>query len=176
MYGYHLHTSVYFQWRALCPLANRDANSSMSFAEIVLRLGVTFVSWLVIYMHMIMLSVTRYAQCPDTNAWRVSFVSAVFAGVAAFALRYGHGVRGSAAAFRYFTLPLLVLIPVGIWTCMPYFFGTTVGDAGLCEVLTSADSSAAISTWERAWAPAQALVLIVLAVNAWRAWADKPQG
>ncbi|NNF51323.1 MAG: hypothetical protein HKN59_02685 [Gammaproteobacteria bacterium] len=147
----------------------------MSFAEIVLRLGVTFVSWLVIYMHMIMLLVVGYAQCPDTSAWRVSLVSAAFAGGAAFALRYGHGVHGSTTAFRYFALPLIILIPLAAWNCLPYFAGTTLGDAGLCAVLTGINGSERISDWERAWAPAQVVVLAVLAFNGWRAWADKPQ-
>ncbi len=147
----------------------------MSFAEIVLRLGVSFVSWLVIYMHLIMLFVVRYAQCPDTNAWRVSLVSAVFAGGGALALRYGHGVQGSGAAFRYFALPLAVLVPWAAWICLPYLSGTTLGEAGLCEILTGVEDETIIRTWQRLWAPIQLFVLAVLAFNAWYAWADKPQ-
>lgn len=147
----------------------------MSFAEILLRLGVTFVSWLVIYMHLIMLFAGRYAQCPDTNAWRVSLVSAVFAFGASFAVNYGHGVHGSASTFRYFALPLAVLVPWAAWVCLPYFAGTTVAETGLCEVLSGMKIGTQVSAWQRAWAPVQLLVLGAIALNAWKAWASKPQ-
>ena len=84
----------------------------MSFAEIILRLGVAFVSWIIIYMNFIGLLVVRIAECPggDVGPWVMSFVTGLLATGTAVSLPYGHGLRGAAAA-RYLALPLLVLLP-----------------------------------------------------------------
>lgn len=145
----------------------------MSFAEIVLRLGVTFVSWLVIYMHLIMLFVLRYAQCPDTSAWRVSLVSAVFTGAAALGLRYGHAVEGAGSTLRYFALPLVLLLPWTIWICLPYLMGTSFTGTGLCAVLSGGTDPGEIPGWQRLWAPIQLLVLSLVGWQAWQAWSNK---
>lgn len=147
----------------------------MSFAEIVLRLGVTFVAWLVIYMHLIMLLVLRFAQCPEVSAWRVTLVSGAFAFGGALALTYGHGVRGAAAAFRNFALPLIVILPWATWVCLPFLSGTTFGGNALCAVLQDTGTSTASQPWQKVWAPAQLVVLAIIAVSAWRAWTEKPQ-
>ena len=147
----------------------------MSFAEIILRVGITFVSWLVIYMHIIVVLVVPYGQCPDASAWRVSMVSGLFALGAAFAIRYGHSIRGMRSAFRYFALPLLPLVPWSAWIVLPYLIGSTFGGSSVCNILLGEDSGLSAVSWQRAWAPVQLAVLAAISFHAWRTWTDKPQ-
>ena len=144
----------------------------MSFAEVVLRIGVTFVSWLMIYMHLLMMLVLRVAQCPDgdVSPWQVTMVTGVLAIGSAFAALYGHGVRGMGSVFRYFALPLIILVPWAMWLSLPYLTGTTFGTLSVCDVRLSEASSLAVSGWQRSWAPMQLIVLATIATNGWRAW------
>lgn len=157
--------------------ADRIENSTaiMTFAEVVLRIGVTFVAWLMLYMHLIMLTVVRFAQCPEVSAWRVSMFSGVLALGAAFALHYGHGVRGLSSVFRYFALPLALLVPWAAWIILPYLTGTSFGATHPCDVLLAAQTGLVATGWQRAWAPVQLAVLLAIAVSGWRAWSDSPQ-
>lgn len=149
----------------------------MSFAEIVLRLGVSFVAWMMIFMHMIMVLVIRLAPCSDgdVSPWQVSLVTALLALGAAAALPYGNGVKGMAGVFRYFALPLAVLLPWAAWIVWPYVAGTLVAGAEVCAIATGATSKTSAPTWQRAWPAIQLVVLCVLAFSGWRAWAQGDQ-
>ena len=144
----------------------------MSFAELVLRIGVTFVSWVMLYMHLLMMLVVRLAQCPggDVSPWQVTLMTGAMAFGSSFALLYGHGVRGMRDVFRYFALPLLVLVPWSLWLSLPYLTGTTFGTLGVCEVRLAEISGAGAVGWQRVWAPVQLIVLLAIAVNGWRVW------
>lgn len=144
----------------------------MSFAELVLRLGVTFVSWMMIYMHFIMLLSVGAAPCngADVAAWKVSLFTALLALGAAFSVTYSHAIPGMARTFRYFALPLLILLPWAAWLTLPYLSGTTFGTLDVCAVTIGAESAQPIPGWQRAWAPVQLAVLGALAVGGWRAW------
>lgn len=144
----------------------------MSFAELILRLGVTFVAWMMIYMHLVLLLSVRAAPCSPTDftAWKVSLFTGLLALGAAFSVTYAHAVPGMARTFRYFSLPMLILLPWAAWITLPYLSATTLGSLDLCAVTMSSDSSTPINGWQRAWAPVQLGVLVALAVGGWRAW------
>lgn len=144
----------------------------MSFAEVILRVGVTLVSWMMIYMHLVMMLILRVAQCPggDTSPWKVTLITGVLAAGSSFAALYGHGARGMGEVFRYFALPLLVLVPWAAWLTLPYLTGATFGTLGMCDVRLGEVSGSAVAGWQRGWAPLQLVVFAALAANGVRAW------
>lgn len=143
----------------------------MSFAEIVLRLGVAFVSWIIIYMNFVALLVVRIAECPggDTAPWMMSLVTGLLAVGAAFALPYGHQLKGADAA-RHIALPLLLLLPFAIWVLLPYLVGTTLEGRTVCDVRLAMSSGELATGWQRAWAPLQLAAVAAIGFNGWRVW------
>ncbi len=144
----------------------------MSFAEIVLRIGVTFVSWMMIYMHLVMLLVVSIAPCDggDASPWQVTLFTGLLAFGGSFTSLYVHGVRGMGAVFRYFALPLVVLAPWAVWIILPYLSGTTFDGLSACGVRLAETDAVAAAGWQRIWAPMQLIVLAALAFNGWRGW------
>lgn len=144
----------------------------MSFAELILRIGVTFVSWMMIYMHLVMMLVVRIGQCPggDVSPWQVTMVTGILAFGSSFTALYGHGVSGMKDVFRYFTLPLIVLLPWAMWLSLPYLTETTFGALHVCDVRLAQASGMTVPGWQRIWAPLQLAVLLTIAINGWRAW------
>ncbi len=149
----------------------------MSFAEIVLRLGVSFVAWMMLFMHFVMVLVIRLAPCTDgdVSPWRVSLVTALLALGAAAALPYGNGVKGMAGVFRYFALPLAVLVPWAAWIVWPYVPGTLLAGTEVCAIATNAAAETGAPTWQRAWPAVQLVVLGVVGFSGWRAWKQGAQ-
>lgn len=149
----------------------------MSFAEIILRLGVSFVAWMMIFMHLIMVLVIRLAPCTggDTGPWQVSLATAGLAIAAAMALPYGNGVQGMASVFRYFALPMALLVPWGIWIIWPYLGGTTFAAYEVCDVATLDSTVDPAPGWQRLWAPVQLLGLLIIGFASWRAWRQGAQ-
>ncbi|MBT8135554.1 MAG: hypothetical protein KJO54_00940 [Gammaproteobacteria bacterium] len=143
----------------------------MSFAEIVLRLGVAFVSWIIIYLNFIALLVVKIAECPggDVAPWTMSFATGLLTIGAALTLPYGHALKG-AAAVRFIAVPLLVLLPFALWVILPYLAGTTIDAQVVCDVSKAMSSGNEAAGWQRAWAPLQLAAVIAVAVNGWRIW------
>lgn len=139
----------------------------MRFAEVILRVGVALVSWMMIYMHLIMVLVARFAPCAEGQfgPWKVSMVSAVFALAAILAIPFGHGLKGVQGVFRFFALPLLFMLPWAAWTILPVLSAATFGEADLCGGLDMT-----VPAWQRLWAPLQLVLIGVLGFTGWRAW------
>jgi len=148
----------------------------VSFAEIVLRLGVAFVGWIVIYMHLIGMLVVRIARCPgsDMSPWKMTMATALLTLALSFALTYGHRLRGANELARYTALPLLPLLPWAVLVSLPYLTGTTFGTHNVCDVRLAMSSGVMPAGWERAWAPLQLAALVAIAINGWRVWRLDP--
>ncbi len=142
----------------------------MSFAEVVLRLGVAFVAWLVVYMHFVMIFAVQIARCPngDTGAWLVSLISAVMTIGASFLTGFGRPVPGIGDSLRGMAAPLLLLVPWAAWVVAPFFVPMTFDGIGPCAFVLPDEYSGSPGAWTRWWAPVQIVTLVLLSVNSLR--------
>ena len=142
----------------------------MSFAEVVLCLGVAFVAWLVVYMHFVMMFAVQIARCPngDTGPWLVSLISAVMTIGASFLTAMGSKVPGVGHSLRGMAVPLLLLVPWAGWVVWPFVMPMTIAGIGPCAVILPDEYSGGAGPWTRWWAPVQIVTLVLLTVNSMR--------
>lgn len=137
----------------------------MRFSEVLLKLGVSLVAWIVLYAHILWLAVAGKVGCgPDGDeVFRVLLGLAPLSILCAFLLRSSRALGDVHQTLRWLGVPLLLLSPLAlkaIWQV-----GTTVHGAnqGVCN-----DGSPAL--WETLWVPAQSITLLVIALAMIRMW------
>lgn len=132
----------------------------MRLSEVLLRIGSSFVAWMIIYAYFIWLAVIERAGCGENGdeIFKLLLGTAPFAAGAAFLLRSTRPFPDIHNIIKWFSVPaaalLLLAIPV-VWR----IFGTVnLGDAGICADLPSA-------AWHRYWAPLQ---MVAIAICIWK--------
>ena len=130
-----------------------------------LRLGLALVAWMLLYTHALWLAVLRVVGCgPDGDELHQLLlgISILTLGAAAaiHATRHMPEVQGM---LRWLAIPLALLLPwmaVSIWQV---FATVNLGASSIC-----AEQSP--GWWQLLWAPAQLMVIAVVAWSAFRQW------
>lgn len=146
----------------------------MSFAEIVLRVGLAVGGWLILIGNMLLVGVLRFADCDPTTdeMWRGTLFFGVLAGAAIAAsglgLRWKKELRFVAAIGGLLSLYAAPVILAGL-------VETTIGGAALCSIAGQTPPGVDLSEYtptqiETIWAPTQLLVALIAAFQAWRFW------
>ena len=135
----------------------------MSFSQVVLRIGTSLVSWLVLFAYGIWLSVVDTAGCTDGNElFALLLGAAPFAVGAAVAVRATRPFADIHRMLRWGLLPLAILLVSSLPEIWTYIQSVTHGGLGFCGPSTQAK-------WEPWWAPTQmiaiGLVLGILALD-----------
>ena len=150
----------------------------MSFAEIMLRVGLAVGGWLILIGNMLLVGVLRFADCdPETDEmWRGTLLFGVLAGAAiaasGFGLKWKKEVRFLAAIGGLLSLYAAPVIGAGL-------LETTIGGAALCSVAGQTPPGVDLSEFaptqiEKIWAPVQAIVASIATFQAWRFWRRDP--
>lgn len=141
----------------------------MRFSEVLLRLGVSLVSWLVLYTHFLWLAVAGKVGCgPDGDeVFRVLLGLVPLTVGCALLLRASRPLGDVHRSLRWAGLPLIVLLPFGLIAVWQVGEIVYLGQQSIC-----ADGPAAI--WERLWVPAQLLALIVAMAIMSQMWRYQP--
>ncbi len=137
----------------------------MSTIEVLLKLGISIVAWMVIYAHCIWAATLGVAGCDaDGDAlWLLLLIFAPFTLGFSFSLSASTQLPEVHGIIKYLALPLVVLIPLAalpVWTTMQI---ATIGTAAIC-------GDGAQASWHAWWAPVQIFTLLTVTVMAWRAW------
>ena len=114
------------------------------------------IGWTFGCVHLFLLGLTPHANCgarPEENPWLGTLILAIPAAASVAMVRLALPWRRSG---RWFSLPLVVLVPPAGWAALSALLETTVGGGPLCDV----DASAAM--WERSWAPVQLALMLWL--------------
>lgn len=129
----------------------------MRFAEIILRLGCNLVGWMIIYSHCIWLGVIPQIVCgPEGDElYRLSLGFSLIAIGAALLLGLAHKLPAVVGYLKWLAAPLIILVPLAISPILSALETTTLGSMGFCE-------SIAATGWQRAWAPIQAVTLMII--------------
>ncbi len=117
----------------------------MSFAEIVLRLGVAVGGWLIFIAHALTILALRHAACDPASASAIPG-TAFLAILSALALAgVGLGLPWR-TGIRWLALLGLVLASFAAWRVAPAVAATTIGGDGLCRAGEKANGPAAGDT------------------------------
>lgn len=144
----------------------------MSFAEIILRIGLAIGGWLIFIGNMLLVGVMRYADCEPGNEsiWRGTLFLGVLGGGAVWASSYGMPWRSElkfvAIIGALFALYAAPVIGHGL-------IATTLGGESLCIVAGQTPGGVdladfAPSLTERIWPVAQTVIGLVGLLQAWR--------
>lgn len=141
----------------------------MRFSEVLLRLGVSLVGWLVLYTHFLWLAVAGKVGCgPDGDeVFRVLLGLVPLTIGCALLIRASRTLGDVHRSLRWAGLPLLVLLPFDLIAVWQVGESVYFAQGSIC-----ADGPAAV--WERLWAPAQLLALIVVLVIVSQMWRVQP--
>lgn len=140
----------------------------MTVAEVLLRIGCTIVAWLLLYTHCLWLSVVKQVGCEsDGDAlWRL--LLGLIPVTISFGLLIGAANKVSSVQpmLRWGAAPLVVLIPLALFAIWPTYTASTLASNPICDIPDVA--------WHSWWAPAQFLVLLYIAIIAYRNWRFQP--
>lgn len=130
----------------------------MGFAEVILRLGCALVAWMVIYAHVLWLAALHSMGCgPDgDDLHRLLLGLLPFTVGFVFLIGVTRPIPEIHSMLRWLGGPLALLSPIAILSIWDVFIRVNVGSLSIC-------SNDAVTTWEHLWAPAQFLVLILIA-------------
>jgi hypothetical protein len=151
----------------------------MSFAEIILRIGVAVGGWLIFIGNMLVIGVLRYADCEPGNdeMWRGTLFFGLLSGAAVAAsglgLRWRKDLRVVAVLAVLLFLYALPVIAAGLHE-------TTLGGKTLCSVAGQTPQSVGLAESaptlvEKIWAPAQLIVGLIAMAQAWRFLRSGPE-
>ena len=138
----------------------------MRFAEIFLRLACALVAWMLLYAHLLWLAALRVTGCgPDGDELhRLLLGLSILTVSAAGAIHATKPMHEVHSALRWISIPPALISPwvlASIWTV---FRTVNLDRTGLCGI-------APPPLWQWAWAPAQILLILVVAgsvVCLWR--------
>ncbi len=132
-------------------------------ASIFLRLGVTLVAFMTLFCHLLFLALVPQLKCngDEPPIWVVTFLTAFIAFVAALSLLAARPLKSVVQALKWGCIPLLILMPFGLFGVLPVFGASTLGGAPICPGI-SAHSNL---VWQQAWAPLQMGLLVIIAIQ-----------
>lgn len=131
---------------------------NVRFADVFLRLGSALVGWMVLYAYVLWLAALNALGCgPDADEMhRLLFGMAPVACCFAILLRVTRPLSEVHSILRWLGVPLLLSSPfvfVSIWKT---FYRANLESLAIC-------SNSAAALWERAWAPTQLLMFLIIA-------------
>ena len=137
----------------------------MSVIELLLRLGVSLVAWMILYTHLIWTATLRVTTCgaDGDDLWRLILGFAPF--TLGFCLLLGASKKLSEVhkILNWLGTPMLLLIPWAAWSMWPTFQQATLQAQGIC--VAQGGNPAAWHIW---WGPVQCVVLLSIAFAVWR--------
>lgn len=137
-------------------------------ASIFLRLGVTLVAFMALFCHLLFLALVTQLKCngDEPPIWVVTFVTAIIAFISALSLLASRPLKTVVQTLRWGCIPLLIMLPFGLFAVLPIFGASFLGGAPICPGI-SAHSNL---VWQHAWAPLQMGLLVIIAVQVVRYW------
>ncbi len=137
----------------------------MRIIEVLLRLGVSLVAWMVIYTHCVWTGTLNVTGCgADGDAlWRLLMGFAPFTVLFCLLLNVSAKLVEVHRILRWLAVPLAVFLPVALYATWPWFVHATLDDKAIC-------SDSAANTWHVWWAPLQFAVFGLIAWSVWRVW------
>lgn len=139
--------------------------TDMRFAEVLLKLGVSLVGWIVVYAHILWLAVAGKVACgPDGDeVFRVLLGLSPLTLVCIWLLRASRSLGDVHRTLLWASLPLLLLSPFALKAFAMVAASVNLHGRSICGPGPPA-------LWEQIWAPAQLLVLTIAAVVIVRMW------
>lgn len=142
----------------------------MRFAEIFLRLGLSLVTWMIVYAYFLWLAVLHLTGCATDGPelYRVLLGVAPFAAGTSLLLRATRPLHEVHRILRWLGIPLALLLPFVLRNVVDVLLRVTTGTDRLCETEASA-------VWHAWWAPLQLAalaVVIFMIVGVWRSVAE----
>jgi hypothetical protein len=137
------------------------------FAEVFLRLGSSLVGWMMVYTWLVWMAALHAMSCgPEGDEMhRVLLGLAPFTVVMGLLLRMTRPLPDVHRLLARLGIPLLLLLPFAVRNIWNVFDRTNIDGLAICSANTAA-------TTDQIWAPAQFLVLVVLAFLVIRIWRD----
>ena len=144
----------------------------MRFSEVLLKLGVSLVSWIVLYAHILWLAVAGKVGCgPDGDeVFRVLLGLVPLTLLCTWLLKATRSLGEVHRTLLWASLPLLLLSPFAMKAVAMVASGVNLHGRSICTAELP-------SWWEQIWAPAQLLVLVfaaIIIVRMWRFQDKKP--
>jgi len=137
-------------------------------ASIFLRLGVTLVAFMTLFCHLLFLALLPQLKCngDEPPIWVVTFVTAFIAFVSALSLLASRPLKSIVQMLKFGCVPLVILLPFGLFAVLPIFGASTLGGAPICPGISAYSNL----VWQQAWAPLQMGLLVIIAVQVVRYW------
>jgi hypothetical protein len=135
------------------------------FAEVFLRLGCAFVAWMMLYAHFLWLAALYALGCgPDGDEMHRLLLGLVpFTCGFAFLLRVTRPFAEIHSMLRWLGLPLLLLLPFALRSVWQVVQSVNLNSSAIC-------AAGAPTTWQIAWAPAQLITLLLVAIMVVKVW------
>ena len=127
----------------------------MSFAETVLRAGLSLVGWLVAFVQVMILAVIPRTPCAQGAGDMLSGSLTMAVPVAVCLVVMGAGRRLS-PLMRWASAPTMLFMPLALMTVVPLL---GAGDVHLCEAMGLRDDLGPAPDWHRYWPWIQAALL-----------------
>ena len=137
----------------------------MRFSEVLLKLGVSLVSWIVLYAHILWLAVAGKLGCgPDGDeVFRVLLGLVPLTLICIVLLRATRSLGDVHRILLWASVPLLLLSPFALKAVAMVASSVYLQGRSIC-------SASQPSLWEQIWSPGQLLVLVFAAVVIVRMW------
>jgi hypothetical protein len=137
----------------------------MRFAEVFLRLGCALVGWMLIFTYAVWLAALHAMGCgPDGDEMHALLLGlAPVAAGCAFMLRMTRPFPDIHRMLGWLGVPLLLLLPFVLRNTWAVFSRTSIEGTAICS-----DTDPA--TWQIAWAPAQLITVLLIALLVIAVW------
>ncbi len=137
-------------------------------ASVFLRLGITLVAFMVLIFHLLLTALVAQLKCngDDPGIWVLTFFSATIAFFFALTLLAARPLQSVVQTLKWGCLPVVGLLPFSLIAVLPILGASTLGGEPIC----SGTSAYANLLWQRAWAPVQVGLMLLIAVQAARFW------
>ena len=137
----------------------------MRLIEVLLRLGVSLVGWMIIYTHCVWTGTLTATGCgADGDAlWRLLLGFAPITIGFCLLLNVSAKLHSVHPTLRWLAAPLVFFIPAALWAIWPTFVGATLEGQSICP-------GDPVMAWHFWWAPAQLAVFGIILWSVWRVW------
>ena len=141
----------------------------MAFANVFLRLGCTLVAFMVLFGHLLWLSILPRIDCAtDGHAlWYALFWMSIPTLIFASLLLASRPLTAVTSGLKWLGLPVIFILPFALLGVWPTLQSVTFGGAPICPDTSNFNSS---MLWQTLWGPLQLVVIIAIGTQAIRYW------
>lgn len=141
----------------------------LAFANVFLRLGCTLVAFMVLFGHLLWISILPKIDCAtDGHAlWFALFWMSIPTLIFTALLLASKPLTAVTSGLKWLCIPVILLLPLALLGVWPTLQDTTFGGAPICEHPANFNSS---MTWQVWWAPLQFVVLTAICIQTVRYW------